>query len=210
MQVVLIHGLGRSPLSLLSLEQSLQAGGHITHQFGYAAFVESYDSIVERLSQHLIAIGKIGAYCIVAHSLGCILTRSVLPRLGDLPEHVVMLGPPNHPPRMAAIAWHIPMFRWFSGSCGFNLRSVAFYDNLPYLPTPYTIIAGTAGPRGNFSPFGSEINDGIIALAETRLREDDSILEFPVWHTFMMNDQRVQKTVLKAVECGELIEEIEL
>jgi pimeloyl-ACP methyl ester carboxylesterase len=199
MQVILIHGLGRSPLSLLSLEGALQGAGHVTHQFGYAAFAESYDQIVARLHQQLTTIGKKGAYGIVAHSLGSLLTRSALAQQEYLPDHVVMLGPPNRPPQMAAIAWQFPLFRWFSRSCGFNLSHVEFYDNLPDLSIPYTIIAGTAGPRGRFSPFGMEVNDGIVAVSETRIRASNPVFEFPVWHTFIMNDHRVQQTVLQVL-----------
>jgi hypothetical protein len=199
MQVILIHGLGRSPLSLVSLERALQGAGHETHQFGYAAVAESYDQIVARLHQRLTTIGRNGAYGIVAHSLGSVLIRSALAHQEYLPDHVVMLGPPNCSPRMAAIAWQFLMFRWFAGSCGFNLSHVGFYDNLPDLSIPYTIIAGTAGPRGRFSPFGMEVNDGIVAVSETRLRASDPVFEFPVWHTFMMNDHRVQQTVLQVL-----------
>ena len=44
---------------------------------------------------------------------------------------------------------------------------------------PYTIIAGTGGPRGRWSPFGSEPNDGIVAVSETACAPDDVVLEFP-------------------------------
>ena len=61
-------------------------------------------------------------------------------------------------------------------------------------------MAGTGGPRGFWSPFGEELNDGIVALSETRLSHRDRIVQLPVMHTFMMNDSRVQKTVRQAFE----------
>lgn len=200
MQVVLIHGLGRSPLSLFSLERRLQQAGYKTQTFGYAAFAESYGQIVDRFCNCLETVGQLGAYSIVAHSLGGVLTRSALSHLDRLPEQVVMMGTPNQPPRLAAIAGHVPLFRWFTGQCGSNLNSPEFYKYLPQLSSPYTIIAGTAGPTGLLSPFGVEVNDGIVALQETYITPQDKIVEFPVFHTFMMNDPRVQYRVFQAIE----------
>jgi len=198
MKVLLIHGLGRSPLSLLNMGHCLQQVGHTTEQFGYAAFMESYDRIVKRLQVRLQTLAAQGNYGVVAHSLGGLLVRSAL-GLANIapPAHIVMLGTPNQPPRLALHAWRLPPFQWFSGQCGFNLTSREFYADIPPLAAPYTIVAGINGPRGALSPFGMELNDGIVALSETRLSSQDQIVELGVWHTFMMNDRAVQHTVLQ-------------
>ncbi|UIE39667.1 alpha/beta hydrolase [Leptodesmis sichuanensis] len=201
MNVLLIHGLGRTPLSLLNLERRLQQAGHRTELFGYFAFNESYDRIVERLQIRLHALAMQGRYGVVAHSLGGLLVRSALGSLPIAPPaHIIMLGTPNQPPRLAAHAWHLPPFQWFSGQCGFNLTSPDFYAAMPALQAPYTIVAGICGPRGVLSPFGMELNDGIVALSETRLSDQDRIVQLDVWHTFMMNDRAVQETVLQCLQ----------
>jgi hypothetical protein len=201
MNVLLIHGLGRTPLSLLNLGLRLQQAGHTTEQFGYLSFTESYDCIAERLQSRIQTLSGLGAYGIVAHSLGGLLVRSALGLLNAAPpEHIIMLGTPNQPPRLAAHAWRLPPFRWFSGQCGFNLTSPSFYAQIPPLQSPYTIVAGTSGPRGFLSPFGTETNDGIVALSETRLSSRDRIVALEVWHTFMMNDRSVQDTVIQSLE----------
>ncbi len=199
MKILLIHGLSRTPLSLLNLEWYLQKRGGTTEQFGYMAVAETFEGIVERLRVRLQAIAGQGGYGIVAHSLGGLLTRAVL-GLGSLdwPQHIVMLGTPNQPPRLAPYAWRLPLFRWWTGQCGFNLTNPAFFMSLPKIESPYTIVAGTGGPRGFWSPFGEELNDGIVALRETRLSPQDQIIQLPVMHTFMMNDPKVQKTVGQA------------
>jgi hypothetical protein len=200
MQILLIHGLARTSLSLLSLENRLRSAGHHTEQFSYFAFAESFEQIVDRLWQQLHRLAQQGRYAIVVHSLGGVLTRAAL-SLGNLPtpEQVIMLGTPNQPPRLAPYAWQFLPFRWFTGECGFNLGNAAFYQTLPGCPSPYTIVAGTGGPRGWLSPFGDEVNDGIVALNETRLSTDDRIIEVPAWHTFMMKHPTVQTTVLQAL-----------
>lgn len=109
-----------------------------------------------------------------------------------------MLGTPNQPPRLAPHAWQLLPFRWWTGQCGFNLTNQNFFALLPKITSPYTIIAGTGGPKGFLSPFGDELNDGIVALNETRLSNQDKLIQLPVTHTFMMNDFNVQKTVAQA------------
>ena len=204
MKILLIHGLGRTSLSLLGLEWYLQQTGCTIEQFGYFAFAENFDRIVERLRERLQVMANQNPYGIVAHSLGGLLTRAAL-GLGsvELPKHIVMLGTPNQPPRLATHAWQLPPFRWFTGECGLNLTSQTFYASLPKIPSPYTIIAGTAGLTGQWSPFGEEINDGIVAVSETRLSPQDRIIQLPVGHTFMMNDPSVQKTVVQALGLGD-------
>lgn len=178
----------------------MQQRGVTTEQFGYFAFAETFDRIVDRLSIHLRAIAIQGTYGIVAHSLGGLLTRAALANGSiELPKHIVMLGTPNQPPRLAPLAWKLPPFRWWTGACGFNLTNPAFFDSLPGFTSPYTIVAGTGGPTGVWSPFGDELNDGIVAVAETLLSDLDPIVQLPVWHTFMMNDSTVKKTVANAL-----------
>ncbi len=200
MQILLIHGLSRTPLSLMGLELYLQQRGGITEQFGYIALTETFDSIVERLRFRLQVMARQGTYGIVTHSLGGLLVRAAL-GLDSLkvPQHLVMLGPPNRLPRLAPAAWQLPPFRWWTGQCGFNLTNPHFFASLPRLQCPYTIIAGVGGPRGFWSLFGDECNDGIVALSETRLSHQDPIVQLPVTHTLMMNDSRVQQVVGKTL-----------
>ncbi len=201
MKVLLIHGLGRTSLSLLSLEWRLQQLGCETEQFGFFAFSESFDRIVRRLRLRLQVLASQGRYGIVAHSLGGLLTRAALglERIVE-PEHIVMLGTPNQPPRLAPYAWRLPPFRWFTGQCGLHLTNPAFFTSLPGVKSAYTIVAGSGGPRGPWSPFGNELNDGVVAVSETQLSHRDSIVQLPVEHTFMMHDTRVQRVVAQAFE----------
>ncbi|MCU0548614.1 MAG: alpha/beta hydrolase [Leptolyngbya sp. Prado105] len=199
MKILLIHGLSRTPLSLLLLERRLQQAGWTTEHFAYTAVLESYDRIVARLQSRLHRIQE--PYSIVVHSLGGLLTRSALGQNESaLPNHVVMLGTPNRQPRLATFANQIPLFQWWTGQCGANLAEQAFFVNLPPLESPYTIIAGTSGPRGVWSPFGADLNDGIVALNETYLSPCDRVITFPVYHTFMMNHWHVQETVVQALK----------
>ncbi|MCM1983813.1 esterase/lipase family protein [Lyngbya confervoides] len=197
MNVLLIHGLGRTPLSMGGVGQVLRRRGHFPHFFGYAAWQHSYGDIVIRLRQEMVQIADTGPYAIVAHSLGGVLSRSALQDWsGPRPEHIIMLGTPNQSPRLAAIAQPIPLFQWFAAECGANLASAEFYRHLAPPPVPYTIIAGTAGPQLWLSPFGAEPNDGIVALSETKIHAGDRPVQIQTLHTFMMNHGSVQSFIL--------------
>jgi hypothetical protein len=200
--VLLVHGLWRTPLSLLPLVYRLRAWGHHPEPFGYTAVAEGYDPIVDRLVRRLSRLGASGRpYAVIGHSLGGVLLRAAVPRAsGRRPEHLVMLGTPNRPPRLArrlGVRW---VYRRLMGECGVNLSSEPFYASLPPPAVPYTIVAGTAGPRGRWSPFGDEPNDGIVAVSETLVREDDAVVPLRVTHTFMMSDQGVQSVIAQALD----------
>jgi len=75
------------------------------------------------------------------------------------------------------------------------MASAEWYAGLPALTVPYTVIAGTRGPTVRLSPFGREPNDGLIAVHETRVRDGDEVLTFPVLHTYIMDDARVRAVI---------------
>src|SRR5690348_17321649 len=102
MRLLLIHGMGRSPLSLALLGRRLARHDHTVHYFGYAAFLESFDQIVSRLVAAIRAAAGSRPYALIGHSLGGILARAALPALADIPpRYLVMLAPPNQPPLLA-------------------------------------------------------------------------------------------------------------
>ena len=95
-QVLMVHGLARTPLSLVWLASALRRGGYRPAHFGYLAFAESYGRILERLRSRLSLLAAGGRYAIVAHSLGGLLVRAALAdRVVPPPEYFVMLGTPN-------------------------------------------------------------------------------------------------------------------
>jgi hypothetical protein len=194
--LLLVHGLWRTPLSFLMLVRRLREWGHTTQVFGYAAVTQPYDVIAARLTGRLNSLATKGPYAVIGHSLGGVLLRSaLLQAAGPAPSHLIMLGTPNRPPRLARMLGSYWMYRRLMGECGANLASSMFYAELPVPTLPYTIIAGTAGPRGRWSPFGEEPNDGVVAVSETPIHDADPCLTFPVTHTFMMNNAAVHAAI---------------
>jgi len=197
--VLLVHGLGRTPLSLQGLARTLRRAGHRTTLFGYYAFAEHYDRIVARLASKLRAMARTPQpVALIGHSLGGLLLRHALPEAPDLRvRRLIMLGTPNQPPRLAVRANRWLPFRVFTRSCGSLLATPGAFARIPPPAVPYTLVAGTAGRRRVPGPFGREPNDGVIAVSETLVDMDDQPHLLPVRHTFMMNDVRLQRLVLE-------------
>jgi hypothetical protein len=105
MRVLLIHGLARTPLSLLGLAGDLRHEGHRTESVAYSGTVESYQRIVARVRRRLEAASRSAqAYAVVAHSLDGLIVRAALgnwPKPWPQPRHLIMLGTPNRLPRLA-------------------------------------------------------------------------------------------------------------
>lgn len=181
------------------LASALQASGYETESFSYVALFESFDDIVKRLRDRLKALSVSGTYGIVSHSLGGVLTRAALTQPDfPLPAQVVMLAPPNQSPRLGRFANQLLPYQLFSRQCGANLASRNFYTCLPPLDCPYKIIVGTAGPVGSFSPFGQEVNDGIVSIEEAKMQEGDRPLEVPAFHSFIMNHPQTKRLTIRA------------
>ncbi len=199
MLILLVHGLGRTPLSLFGLASALRRAGHHTRFFAYSPTFEILPRIIRRLSHRLRSLAKTNqSVGLVGHSLGGLLLRLALARVPRLQvRHFVMLGTPNKGSRMARLASRWLPFRLLTRDCGRFLVASDGFAHLPPLRVPTTVIAGTAGPRGRFSPFGDEVNDGLVAVAETAI-ENMELIQLPVLHTFMMDSPAVHERVLAA------------
>jgi pimeloyl-ACP methyl ester carboxylesterase len=199
MRVLLIHGLGRTPLSLAGLARDLRRAGHRPELTGYVGALQAYDDIVARVRRRLLAAArKDEPYAAVGHSLGGLILRGALADWpADLPPPrcLVMLGTPNAPPRLARRFGSWRLYRWVNGECGQLLARPEFFARLPVPPVPLTIIAGTRSWPRALSLFGPEPNDGVVAVAETRLGAAAPVVELPASHTFMMNNRRVRALV---------------
>jgi len=203
MRVLLVHGLGRTPLSLLGLARDLRRAGHQPQMCAYVGALEPYRAIAARVRRRLLAAAATDEpYAAVGHSLGGLILRTALadwPAGLPLPRCVVMLGTPNQPPRLARRFQRWRLYRWVNGESGQLLAQPEFFAHLPLPQVPFTVIAGTRGWLRMVSLFDGEPNDGVVAVAETRLGAHARVFELPASHTFMMNNRQVRALVREAL-----------
>lgn len=93
MDLILVHGMGRTPFSMVILQQRLKQLGYHTHLFGYSATFESLSRVTNRL---ITLIHKLSDqnYGLIGHSLGSAIIRNALPLLKQQPKVCFFLAPP--------------------------------------------------------------------------------------------------------------------
>ncbi len=204
--VVLLHGLGRSKLSMMGLRRHLERAGYVTWSRTYPSrrmkVVEAARTIAGWIREDLGDVPVLG----VSHSLGGILARHMTGLLRW--KGLVMLAPPNGGSRLAArLAWS-SLFRWFTGPAGTEL---ARPQDWPPPPDPFAVIAGkcslsvvnpTSWLTTSFSLFDGEPSDGTIAVAETRHPGMADFATVDASHTWIMNDPGARELVLSFLEHG--------
>lgn len=189
MQLLFVHGMGRSPLSGWPLLRKLRQAGLKTQTFGYMTSLEDEAAIVARLGSRLIELGRRGDYVLLGHSLGGVLLRlalKTLPADARRPRHLFLLGSPIQPSRLAQRLRGNPVFRLTTRDCGRMLGSVERMAAIGPVDVPVTGIAGVRGlaaTRNRF--FGSELNDGVVALDEVCAPWLTDRVDIPVVHTWL-------------------------
>lgn len=195
-EVLLVHGMGRTPLSMALLAHRLRRGGMQVATFGYSAAREDLEGCLQRLQVRIQTSCGNRPFLLVGHSLGTVLIRCVVPRLGHLPRACVFLAPPSHSPRLARRLGKHPLYRLLTGEMGQHLADPTFMEQLPIPPVPVTVFAGVGGSQSPLLPFAGEPNDGIVSVEEVRLSPDHEPIRLPVLHTFIMNARSVADHIL--------------
>ena len=195
--VLLVHGMGRTPLSMWRMARALRRAGMTTELFGYVAAWQTVEQIVGRLRDRMASLAD-GDYVVIGHSLGGLLLRAAvaeLPAGVRRPQRIIMLATPNRSPRLAQRFERSWWYRMLNGDSGAMLAQESRVAGIPAVDVPCTIIAGTRGINGRWSPFGEEQNDGLLAATETELAGADEWISLPLRHPFIMNDARVRDLV---------------
>jgi hypothetical protein len=202
MNLLLLHGQGRTNNAMRLLGARLRRLGHHVGYFGYNTRTdEKFHEIVQRLIVTIKSLPRDEPYALVGHSMGGLLSRASLPALEDHPPfHLFLLASPSRPPRLASRAARSRLYRHITNDCGQQVANPEFYKNLPMPTIPTTIIAGTGGPRSRWLPYGYEANDMAMTVEDTLLGPDHEVIRVPSVHTFIMNSSHTFQHIARVLQ----------
>ena len=200
MDVVLIHGMGRTPLSMMRLRRHLRRAGHNPILFGYSPTFETLQGATGRLVRLIERRADTAQYALVGHSLGTVILRSALGRLENrMPAACFFLAPPMVACKAAKCFSRFWLYKAVTGEMGRLLAADEFMRKLPLPPTLVRIYAGVGGPRASWLPFGREANDGILSVSEATGDNAAAAVRVPSLHTFIMNSAPVFDDIASAL-----------
>ena len=200
MDLVLVHGMGRTPLSMMRLRRHLRRAGHRPILFGYAPTFETLQGAAARLVDLINREMDSGHYALVGHSLGTMLIRTALSRLDNRPPAACFfLAPPMVACKAAKFFSRFWPYKLATGEMGRLLATDEFMRQLPMPPTFVRIYAGTGGPRAAWLPFGMAENDGILSVSEATGDHGASTVRIPALHTFIMNSPQVCDDIVSSL-----------
>mgnify|MGYP001818210678 CR=1 FL=1 len=193
--VALLHGLGRTQLSMMPLQWELSDAGYEVVNLSYPSLFYTIPELA------VTAVGESIRECrtrgqqhinFVTHSLGGILVREYLAHR-DIPglQRVVMLGPPNQGSEVADYVHSLRLLRPVTPEAveqlGTGEQSVV--RKLGPVEFELGVIAGTSGILGFLPGFPDAGSDGTVTVGETVVIGMQDFLELPVSHTSMIWDQ---------------------
>lgn len=208
--VVLVHGLGRSPSSMLILGQRLEWAGYRVEIARYASltapFSEQVETVQRAVDQCCADASKVH---LVGHSLGALVIRGYLvEHRPDSLGRVVLLAPPNQGSLFVDWLEEMQLASDMLGPVGSALGTDT--TDLPAtLPLPDYEVGIIAGNRST-QPIGPPAipgpDDGIISIEQARIR-DVPMLVLPRSHAFIANSRHTASAVIRFLRTGGFGEE---
>lgn len=208
--VILLHGLGRTALSMVPMALALQDAGYVTANINYP----SRESPVETLAAEALPRGF--AQChelgstkvhIVTHSMGGLLTRQYLEQNEAATlSRVVMMGPPNQGSAVADRLMDEAFYRSVNGPAGQQLGTGpdGIAAKLGPVRFPLGVLAGNQRTTVDkyLSEGIDEPTDGKVTVEEARVEGMADFRVLEANHTFILADPEAIREVVNFLREG--------
>jgi len=203
--VVLVHGLGRTPMSMALLGSRLADAGYRVVNIGYPSTREPMEQLVEVLRARLEeCCTDLERLHFVTHSMGGIVVRRYLAEYSPAHEgRVVMLSPPSHGSEVVDAFEESPLLRGLLGPAGSELGTDS--ASIPNRLGPARFELGIITGDRSINPINSWLipgpDDGKVSVESARV-EGAAFLVVPATHPFIMNHQDVADEVVSFLRTG--------
>lgn len=202
--VVLLHGLGRTSLSLLVPSFLLRRAGYAPVGIHYPSRSGSLEELAGHVREHLPARGE-GDVHFLTHSMGGLVVRALLREARpDNLGRVVMLAPPNQGSQLVGRLRDLELFRSVMGPAAQQLGGGP--EGIAELLGPVDFDLGViTGDRTRANPLARLIrgpSDGKVAVDEARVEGMSDFLVVHRGHTFIMNDPEVIRQAVQFFATG--------
>jgi len=206
--VILLHGLGRTSLSMKAVEWALEKRGYRVVNSSYPSLLHPIEDLAtDAVDEGLAVCRDLGATQIdfVTHSMGGILVRQYLSeRMVPELRRVVMLAPPNQGSELAdyygAVDIIEPLLPEAIKQLGTGEESVPL--GLGPVDFELGVIAGDKDWLGFPPGAPDEPGDGVVSLEETEVIGMQDSLTVPATHTFIMWKRDVLSQIIYFLENG--------
>jgi pimeloyl-ACP methyl ester carboxylesterase len=205
--VVLLHGLGRTHISMLQLKLALSSDFSVVN-LSYPSTKKTIEELVYVVEEGLSQCRKQQPSRIhfVTHSMGGILVRKYFQdKAPSDVGRVVMLAPPNHGSEIANHYRDTWWYKLLTGPAGQELgtEQTSVPNSLKPISLEIGVIAGTRSSDPWFSGVIEGSDDGKVSTASAGLEEMKDFLLVQKGHTFMTNSFEVIEQVRHFLKSGQ-------
>jgi len=205
--VFLLHGMGRTKISMSRLATHLSSQGYNVVNLGYPStrqsVAESASQLETELKRH--AAHAAGRIHFVTHSLGGIIVRACLKR--HCPANlgrVIMISPPNQGSEIADKLQDNVFYRWSTGPAGQELgtEETSTPNQLGPVDFPLGVITGERSLNPIFSAWMGGPGDGKVSVERAAVAGMADFLVVNHSHTYIMRSQLVASEVVHFLKQG--------
>ena len=203
--VVVLHGLGRTRISMWLFASRLEEAGFRVHRIGYRSLDRSPDEIIDTVSRRIneCCANHAGGVHFVGHSLGGLLIRAYLQnnRVEAL-GRVVLIGTPNQGSELVDRFRDnglLSLLGPTTAALGTDSASLPGRLPAPYYPVGVIAAVNPGEWNDHWLP-GPD--DGLISVDSTRLDGMSDFIEIESGHSRMRYNKDVARQAVEFLRTG--------